>query len=477
MWQLVGKPPLRRHTGQGENRADRQAVLLIAILTSFLTPFMISSVNIAIPAIGSEFGADAVLLGWIPTSYILASAIFLIPVGRLADIHGMRRVFFPGIVIFTVATVFCAFSVSTPMLIGLRVIQGIGNAMVFSTAVAALTAVYPPGKRGMVLGLSVAASYIGLSLGPVLGGVLTLNLGWRSIFLAAVPLAVIIIMLLVRNGHEWTGTCQEKFDLAGSVLYGFMLLCLMYGLSLLPGTEGWALVLFSMPLFAALIFWELRTDSPVIEIDIFLKNRVFSFSSIATMINYCATFAISFLLALYLQFNRGFDPQTAGFILAAQPVVQAIFSPAAGRLSDRVEPRVIASAGMGATAVGLAMLAFLTEETPLFFLVAALVILGLGFALFSSPNTNAIMSSVGREFLGVASATVATARQVGMMLSLGITMVIFSLIIGRVQITPDVHTPLLASIRIAFTLFAILCTVGIYFSLSRGKVRENALVT
>ncbi|MEM2123871.1 MAG: MFS transporter, partial [Methanolinea sp.] len=172
-----GRLFMSRREDHGKDTAERRVILLIAVLTSFLTPFMISSVNIAIPDIGSEFGADAVLLGWIPTSYILASAIILIPVGRLADIHGMRRVFFPGIVIFTLSSLLCALSSSTPMLIGLRVLQGIGNAMVYSTAVAALTAVYPPGKRGMVLGLSVAATYTGLSLGPVLGGTLTWNFG------------------------------------------------------------------------------------------------------------------------------------------------------------------------------------------------------------------------------------------------------------------------------------------------------------
>ncbi|MDI9632613.1 MAG: MFS transporter [Methanolinea sp.] len=464
---------MSRREDHGKDTAERRAILLIAVLTSFLTPFMISSVNIAIPDIGSEFGADAVLLGWIPTSYILASAIILIPVGRLADIHGMRRVFFPGIVIFTLSSLLCALSSSTPMLIGLRVLQGIGNAMVYSTAVAALTAVYPPGKRGMVLGLSVAATYTGLSLGPVLGGILTWNFGWRSTFLAVIPVSVAIILLLLKNGHEWTEPFPERFDLAGSILYGFSLLCLIYGLSLLPETPGFAITALCIPLGAAFVLWERRTESPIIRIDLFLSNRVFSFSSIATMINYSATFATSFLLALYLQYVRGLDPQTAGIILAAQPVVQAAFSPAAGRLSDRVEPGVIASAGMGVTVVGLALLSLLSEETPIPFLVSALVVLGVGFALFSSPNTNAVMSSVGREFLGIASATVATARQVGMMLSLGITMVIFAVVIGRVQVTPDVHAQLLASIKVAFTLFAVLCAAGIYFSLSRGNVREG----
>jgi len=141
------------------------------------------------------------------------------------------------------------------------------------------------------------------------------------------------------------------------------------------------------------------------------------------------------------------------------------------RISDRIEPRVVASAGMGVTVIGLVMLAFLTEETPMSFIIGALAVLGLGFALFSSPNTNAIMSSVERKFLGVASATLGTSRQVGMMLSMGIAMMIFSVVIGRVQITPEYHATLLSSVQIAFALFAALCVAGIYFSLARGRVR------
>jgi len=457
----------------GGIRKDRRSILFIALLTSFLTPFMISSVNIALPAIGSEFGADVVLLGWIPTSFILASAIFLIPMGRLADIHGMRRIFFPGILLFTAATLFCAFSSSTPILIAFRILQGIGNAMIFSTAIAALTAAYPPGERGMVLGFSVAVSYIGLSAGPVLGGLLTQNFGWRSIFFAVVPLGVIALILMLSHRNEWTERLPERFDLAGSVIYGLMLLSLMYGLSLLPEPEGWLCIILGAPLLILLIFQEMRSENPILDVSLFWHNHVFAFSNIAALINYCATFAVSFLLALYLQFNRGLDPQSAGLVLAAQPVVQAVISPAAGRLSDRIEPGIIASAGMGVTVIGLAMLALLTEETPLLFIVAALVVLGIGFAFFSSPNTNAIMSSVKRESFGIASATVATARQVGMMLSLGTVMVIFSVVMGRVQITPEYHTQLMGSVQIAFTVFAVLCVVGIYFSLARGRLREK----
>jgi len=224
-------------------------------------------------------------------------------------------------------------------------------------------------------------------------------------------------------------------------------------------------------MLAVFLRWELRVESPVLRVRLFLENHVFAFSNLAALINYSATFAVSFLLSLYLQFNKGLDPQTAGLILVAQPFVQAVLSPAAGRISDRIEPRVVASAGMGVTVIGLVMLAFLTEETPMSFIIGALAVLGLGFALFSSPNTNAIMSSVERKFLGVASATLGTSRQVGMMLSMGIAMMIFSVVIGRVQITPEYHATLLSSVQIAFALFAALCVAGIYFSLARGRVR------
>ncbi len=457
----------------GASPSDRRCIFLIALVTSFLTPFMSSSVNIALPAIGAELGADAVLLGWIPTSFVLASAIFLIPMGRLADIHGMRRVFFPGIIIFTAGTLLCAFSWSTPLLIGFRMLQGIGNAMIFSTSVAALTAVYPPEKRGAVLGISVAVTYIGLSAGPVLGGVITQYFGWRSIFYAVIPFEIIVILLLFVNRNEWSDRLPERFDLSGSVIYGLLLLSVMYGLYLLPGTEGIICIACSVPLAAILAAWETRVNNPLLDLRLFWYNRVFAFSNVATVINYCATFAVGFLLALYLQFNRGFDPQSAGLVLAAQPVVQAVFSPAAGRLSDRVEPGIVASAGMAVTALGLFCLALITETTPVTFIVASLAVLGLGFALFSSPNTNAIMSSVSREALGIASATVATSRQIGMILSLGIAMTIFSVIIGRVQISPENHVQLMASVQVAFGIFAVLCVAGIYFSMARGKVREK----
>ncbi|MDD3620871.1 MAG: MFS transporter [Methanofollis sp.] len=465
------------HTHFQEERAasNRRNILIIATVASFLTPFMSSSINIALPVIGAEFAADAVMLGWVQTAFLLASAIFLVPFGRLADIKGMKKVFLTGITIFTISTLICGLSPSVEVLIALRMVQGVGTAMTAVTAVAVLTAVFPPGERGRVLGINVAAVYTGLSMGPFLGGVLTHHLGWRSIFLTVVPLGLLAIYLTLRAKGEWSTPRHEPFDLIGSAVYGATLLALMYGLTLLPDMVGFWLIVAGALGLILFIWWESHTESPVLQVHLFFENHIFTFSNLAALINYSATFAVSFLLSLYLQFNRGLDPQTAGLILLAQPVVQALLSPASGRLSDRIEPRVVASTGMGLCAAGLAMLAFLTEETSFLYILLSLVVLGIGYALFSSPNTNAIMSSVEKQYYGVASATLATSRQVGMMLSMGVVMMIFSVIIGRVEITPAEHAPLLASTTLAFMLFAALCVVGIFFSLARGRVREEEL--
>ncbi|HEX9899696.1 MAG TPA: MFS transporter, partial [Candidatus Methylomirabilis sp.] len=200
-------------------------------------------------------------------------------------------------------------------------------------------------------------------------------------------------------------------------------------------------------------------------------NAVFTFSNLAALINYSATFAVTFLLSLYLQYTKGLGPRDAGLILVSQPLVMAAFSPIAGRLSDRIEPRTVASLGMAFTVLGLVLLAFLGEGTPLAFIVATLVILGFGFALFSSPNTNAVMSSVDRRLYGVASATLGTMRLSGQMLSMGIAMLVFALYVGRVRIGAANPASFLYSLKVAFAIFAILCFFGIFASLARGRLK------
>jgi EmrB/QacA subfamily drug resistance transporter len=454
-----------------ESQVSNKIVLLVVTIASFLTPFMGSSTNIALPSIGKEFSLDAVSLAWVSTAYLLATTVFLLPFGRIADICGRKRIFEYGILIYTVSSLLSAISTTAVMLISFRVLQGIGGAMIFGTGVAILTSVFPVEERGKALGINVASVYLGLSLGPFLGGLLTQHFGWRSIFIANIPLGLIIITSLFwKLKGEWAEAKGEKFDLSGSVIYGLAIIALMYGLSLLPAISGAVIISLGVIGVVAFTWWETRVSSPVLHMNLFKQNRVFAFSNLAALISYSATFAVAFLLSLYLQYTKGFDPQSAGLILVVTPAVQAIFSPVAGRLSDRISPQILASIGMALTTIGLGLLAFLSQNISIGFILLSLLILGFGFSLFSSPNTNAVMSSVEKRFYGVASATLATMRQIGMMLSMGIAMLLFSIYIGRIEITPEYYPIFVRSVKTAFAIFAVLSFGGIFASLARGKM-------
>jgi EmrB/QacA subfamily drug resistance transporter len=456
------------------DKTTKRSALIIASMSSFMTPFMLSSINIALPAIGNEFKTDAVLLSWVQTSYLLAAAVCLVPLGKLADIYGRKKIFMIGQFLLTLTSLLIAISVSASMLIVFRIFQGAGGAMVFATGIAILTSVYPPQERGKVLGISVAAVYIGLSCGPFFGGLLTQHFSWRSIFLIYVPVGLFLILLIiVRLKGEWTGAKGEKFDLSGSLIYGIAIVAIMYGISELPAISSIGLLIIGVLALSAFVNWEKKIQNPVFEVKLFIENQTFAFSCLAALINYSATFAVTFLLSLYLQYIKGFTPQVSGVVLISQPIIMAIFSPLAGRLSDKIEPRVIASMGMALTTVGLILLSFVGNNTVLVFIVISLMILGFGFALFSSPNMNAIMSSVDKRFYGIASGSVGTMRLLGQMLSMGIATLIFALFIGKAQITQDYYPALIQSIKAALIVFSCLCALGIYFSLYRGRLRKD----
>ena len=330
---------------------EKKVILLVACLASFLVPYTGSSITVAFPAIADQFGADAVTLGWITSAYIVSAALFIVPFGRLADILGRKKIFVLGILIFTLASLASAFAPASGVLIAARFIQGIGGAMLFATSVAMVTQVYGPGERGRALGITIATVYAGLSIGPFLGGILTDHFGWPAIFLINVPLGIATIVLTLKGvSHEWADATGERFDLYGAVLYGIMIFGAIFGISLLPAAAAGLWIFISGCTLAVFIWWEKRCTSPLLDLAIFSDNNTFLFSNIAAMINYGATFAVAVLLSLYLQYIRGFSAETAGFILVAQPVVQMIFSPFAGNLSDRIEPRIVATMGMAITA-------------------------------------------------------------------------------------------------------------------------------
>jgi len=435
---------------------------------------MSSSINIALPAIGKEFSIDAVRLSWIATSYLLAAAIFMVPLGRLADIKGLKRIFIFGLALYTISSFLAVLASSYAFLIATRALQGIGSAMLFGTATAILANVYPLGERGRVLGINTAFVYLGLTLGPFIGGLLTQNLGWRSLFLVNGLLAFIPLLLTIwKLKDEWADSKGESFDFLGSFVYGIMLVCIMYGFSQLTDMKGVIIFLTGAMALPILMKWESKIEFPVLDVNLFRNNRIYAFSNLTALINYSATFGVGFLLSLYLQYIRELEPAQAGLILLTQPLVMTIFSPYSGRLSDRIEPQIVATIGMAITFIAIFPLALISSETRILVLMLDLLLLGVGLAFFSSPNTNAIMSSLNRKQYGVGSATLATMRLVGQVTSMGLIMLVFSTILGRVEITPEYYTLFLSSTKAAFVLFSALCLIGVFTSNIRGHLRKD----
>ena len=454
-------------TGSNGTTANKNIVLAIVTTISFIMPFLIAAVSVALPTMGREFDMDALTMSWVSTVYFLATAMIQVPCGRLADIFGRKKLLIIGMVISIFSSFLAAFASSVPMLIISRALQGAGAGTTLNSGIAILTTTTPATERGRALGISMAGTYSGLSLGPFIGGFLTEQFGWPSIFLLSGFLCIaLIIMIFLTLKGDWVEAAGEKFDFVGSIAFGISVALSMYGFSALLTVTGMILFVLGILGFLFFVWWESRTKSPVFNLGLFRKNRVFVFSNVAAMVTYVASFAVSFLLSLYLQYIQGLSPRTAGLILVVPAVLMTIFTPLSGRLSDRIEPRLVASTGSMFLCVALIMFIFLGNETSLGFVIAALAINGTGMGLFSSPNTNAIMGSVGKEVLGVAAGTLGTTRTAGMILSMGIMMILFSLYMGQAEVTPEYYPQFLDSCRTGFTIFSIICLAGVFFQLT-----------
>jgi MFS family permease len=360
------------------------------------------------------------------------------------------------------------------VLLGLRALQGVGSALLFCTATALLVSTFPARQRGRVLGQNVAAVYLGLTLGPPIGGLLVQAFGWRSIFLASAGLgfaALALVHSMVSTEH---GRIGQQLDLVGAALYGAALLTLAGAVPLFPRIEALALLLAGTAGLAVFARRDARSPHPLIDSGLFRGNRVFVFSNLAALIHYAATFAVGFLLSLYLQHLKALSARDAGLLLLAQPLVMVLASPIAGWASDHLQPRGVASLGMAVTAAGLGALCFISRETSLPFVVAVQAVVGLGFALFSSPNTNAVMSSVAAPAYGVAAAILNTMRLIGNVLSMGLVTVIMAFHLGQSPLTPEVYPQFERAMRTAFPILVALCVAGVFASLARGNVVRPA---
>lgn len=442
--------------------------LLVIGTAAFLVPFMGSALNLALPEIGEAFSMKAVTLTWVSTIYLISTAVLQVPLARVADMVGRKKIFCLGVLLFSGCTFSCGLASSTGALLVARFLAGAGSAMMFGTSTAILTSLFPPGRRGWALGVNVAVVYAALAAGPFLGGMLTHYLGWKALFFSSAGVGLVVLPLARRFLRgEWVEARGARFDWGGSLLYGAGLAGVIYGFSRLSSAFGAVCFALGMLLLFLFIAHERRHASPVLDTRLVSGNRVFRVSLLAALVNYSATSGIAFMLSIYLQLVRGLDARHAGLILISQACVQSLFSLASGRLSDRWDAARLATLGMAIGVVGIGGLAFVGEETPLPVVVGLLVVLGAGFGIFSSPNTNVIMSSVAPREYGQASAITGTARLAGQATSMGIAGMAISLYAGESRLSPALVPAFMESARVTFLIFLVLCLAGVYASSAR----------
>ena len=458
-----------------KNIEVNKVVLLAVTMTSnFFNPIMGAAVNIALPQISNEYLLDAVQMSWVTMSFLLASAVFLVPFGKISDMAGRKKIFLYGNIFFMLATLMCAFSYSGNFLIFSRFLQGIGSAMMFSTSMAIIISAFPPQVRGKVIGLNVSAVYVGLSAAPILGGFLTQELGWRSLFyLSAIVSVLIIFAIIIKIKAEWIEAKNEKFDWKGTLIYMPSMAALMYGFSQLPTLKAIIITIAGIVCLVIFVLAEFKNPFPLLNMKLFFQNKVFASSNLSAFINYAATFAVSFVLSLYLQYVKHLTPKQAGLVLITQPILMAVVASFSGRLSDKINPRWLASSGMAISVIGLALLALIEQGTSQSFIVFALAILGFGFGLFSSPNTNMVMSSVDRKFYGIASATISTMRSTGMMFSMAIASLSIHVFVGKQKINDTNIEDFIHSSKVVFMVFTVLCIVGVFSSFVGKKLAKT----
>ncbi|MCR5758396.1 MAG: MFS transporter [Selenomonas sp.] len=434
-------------------------ILFTIMLTSFLTPFTGSAVNLALPSLGAKFAASPASLGWVLGSFLLAAIVVLLPFGKLADRYGKRRFFIMGNGIFALTSLAACFAPNLPLLIAARAAQGIGSAMTFATSMSILTLVIPKERRGWAMGWNVAVVYTGLTLGPAIGGFLNYYYGWQSIF-AVLTLLGSLAFFTARHflQEEWYEEASSPWDKKGALLYGLAILLITLSLSELSAQSLAPCLLLTGILFLGLfIRCELHTENPLLPLSLLQGNKAFSLPCLAALLNYCATFATSFLLSLYLQSILGMTSRSAGLILLSQPIIMAALSPLMGTLSDKYAPAKLSALGMTLITIGLSGFALSVHQLSFYLLIPMLLITGAGFALFAAPNNNAIMSAVEKKHYSLAASLLSTVRLVGQVLSVAM----MNLLLAQDWSGLSSQESLLQNLTLALLFFALISALGI----------------
>lgn len=431
-------------------------------IISFAGSFLSTALNIAIPIMSDEFRLPPDKLSWVITAFLIPTAACLLPMGKVSDIYGRRKTYATALVTFAITTAATVLTTTLPLLLITRVLQGIALSAVYVSYMPLLLATTDDEHQGHILGLCVGLTYLGLSLGPVIGGILTEYMGWRSIFILTAIMTIAAYIFIHPIHEEWYANGAPFVNAISSVLSIAGIALFLWGLS--------SYTTSAIPLWAGLlliclfILHESRSYHPLLPLYIF-RSYAFSLSTLAAFIQYSATYALSFLLSLYLQILAGLSPAVSGLILLVQPIMMAVLSPKAGSLADKYSPMYIATAGLALTTVGLAGFAC-WPDASIAAVILFLLLIGTGSALFGAPNNSAIMNAVKPSYHGIASSMLALARNLGQASSMAAVTLILS---WYTAATPLYSQAVRSSLRVSYALFAALCLLSVFTSLARQK--------
>ncbi len=456
------------------SESDRRWLMTACCAAAFITPLLSTMMNLSLKSMGNEFSVGSHDLGYVNTAFLLASVIFMVPLSRVSDIAGKKRLFYIGISIIAVSCIIAAFSTEVWMVVMMRPLVGAGAAAVTTNCVSMITDVFEKHRRGWAIGINTTFVYTGLALGPFIGGTVNDLFGWRALFLLILPIAAVSIAFMTRFRHEIRPAAGERMSIGSSVLYAVSIFLTMGGVINLPAV--WAAAMTASGLVLAVIFVrnQYLSENKILDVTLF-RNRMFFGSCASAFLNYAASYSVSFFMALYLQTLQGMSATEAGIIMLIQPAIQVLLTPYFGKRTDTVtDKRIFPTAGMLIIAAGVASIIFYAPDTPMWCIVATMVTVGIGFSMFSAPNTAIAVSSVPPKDTGEASALIAVMRQTGMMVSMGIAMTVISVIMGSADnIVPETYGSFMEVLRISFSVCTAMCIAGAVLSMLRGKTASG----
>ena len=447
-------------------------VIIIGILCSFAVAFNSNALSVALPTIANDFQISNIMQNWIVNIYLLIIAALSVPFGKICGKYGLNRTLVIGLIIYIIGAILSGMASDANIILVSRIIHAVGSSILFVNVMAIITAQIPSNTRGQAVGLTITGVYVGLTSAPTIGGILVQNISWRSIFYVTLPLIFISIYLLKRINKEWSVDEDVPIDIKGSILYMIGILVLMFGFTSLNESYGMLLAVIGLIVLTIFAKYELKLSNPIYDIKLF-RNVKYTSSNIASFISYFATFVVTYILNYHFQYLNGFDPQTTGIILIVTPLLMAIIAPLSGRLSDKIDPQILAAIGMSLVSIAMFILVFLDESTPIYIVLIAMILQGTGFGIFSSPNSNIILGSVEKKDIPTASASLSTVRTIGQSFSLGLLTVIFSFVMGNVQILPSNYPLLIQSSQITMIFSTIFCVIAVLLSLMGVKSKHN----